>query len=79
MSSSRWASSCSPWSHQFLSLSREMKTTYIYLFVIVVLVYGGAINKRDKQLLKQYDACLQSTQHPDCPDSWKTKPAFSHR
>ena len=59
--------------------STDMKTSYIYLFVIAVLAYSVFINKRDKQLLKQYDACIQSTQHPDCPDSWKTKPAFSHR
>jgi len=59
--------------------STDMKTTYIYLFVIAVLAYSVFINQRDKQLLKQYDACLQSTQHSDCPDSWKTKPAFSHR
>jgi hypothetical protein len=56
-----------------------MKTTYIYLFIIVMLAYSVMINKRDKQLIKQYDACLQSTKHPDCPNSWKTKPAFAHR
>jgi hypothetical protein len=56
-----------------------MKHTHTYLIVIAVLCYVTIINQRDKQLLKQYDACVQSTQHSDCPDSWKTKPAFSHR
>jgi len=34
---------------------------------------------RDTKLFKAYDACQQFTYHPDCPPSWKTKPAFSHR
>ena len=53
-----------------------MRTSYIFMAFIAVLAYTTIIGKRDKELLKQYDACLQSTQHPDCPDTWKTKPAF---
>ncbi len=34
---------------------------------------------RDTKLFKAYDACKAYTYHPDCPESWKTKPAFSHR
>jgi hypothetical protein len=56
-----------------------MKTSFIFLAFIAVLGYTIFLGQRDKQLLKQYDACLQFTHHPDCPDSWKTKPAFSHR
>jgi len=56
-----------------------MKTTYIFLAFIAILGYTTFLGKRDQQLLKQYDACLQFTHHPDCPNSWKTKPAFAHR
>ena len=55
-----------------------MKPTYIYLGLITILMWNGWAINRDKQLMKQYDACLQFTHHPDCPDSWKTKPAFAH-
>ena len=49
------------------------------MVVIAMLGYISFLGKRDDQLLNQYDACQQFTHHPDCPDSWKTKPAFSHR
>lgn len=46
---------------------------------IAILCYTAFLGKRDKEMLKAYDACTQYTHHPDCPDSWKTKPAFAHR
>jgi hypothetical protein len=56
-----------------------MKTTYIFLAVIAMIGYITFLGKRDGDMMKAYDACLQYTHHPDCPDSWKTKPAFAHR
>ena len=53
-----------------------MKTSYIFMAFIAILAYTTIIGKRDKELLKAYDACLQNTQQPNCPDSWKNKPAF---
>jgi hypothetical protein len=44
-----------------------------------ILGFNILLARRDAKLFKAYDACLQSTNHPNCPDSWKTKPAFSHR
>jgi hypothetical protein len=51
--------------------------TFIFLAFIGILMYNGMLIQRDKQLFKAYDACQQFTHHPDCPDSWKAKPAFS--
>lgn len=56
-----------------------MKITYIYLTFVAILCYTSFLSQRDHQLLKAYDACLKYTHHPDCPNSWKTKPAFAHR
>jgi hypothetical protein len=44
-----------------------MKSTYIYLGVIAILMWNGLIIQRDQKLFKAHDACIQSTQHPDCP------------
>lgn len=54
-----------------------MKITHVVLTFIVVFGYVCFVNSRDEQLLKVYDACLNH--HSSCPESWKTKPAFSHR
>jgi predicted SAM-dependent methyltransferase len=45
-----------------------MKTTYIFLAFIGILMYNVALAKRDQQLFKAYDAvCQQLPQpHPDC-------------
>ena len=56
-----------------------MKTTYIFLAFIGILMWNAMLIKRDAQLLKAYDACVQITHHPDCPESWKTDSAFSRR
>jgi hypothetical protein len=56
-----------------------MKTYHWYFLVIAILMWNGMLIKRDQQMFKAYDACLQFTHHPDCPDAWKTKPAFSRR
>jgi hypothetical protein len=56
-----------------------MKNYHWYFLILAILMWNGMMIKRDQQMLKAYDACLQFTHHPDCPDSWKTKPAFSHR
>lgn len=53
--------------------------TLIFLAFIGILMWNGMLIQRDRQLMKAYDACQQFTHHPDCPDSWKTKPAFSRR
>ena len=34
-----------------------MKTSYIYLGVIAILMWNGLIIKRDQELFKAYDAC----------------------
>jgi hypothetical protein len=44
-----------------------MKTSYIYLGVIAILMWNGLIIKRDQELFKAYNACTQFTHHPDCP------------
>jgi hypothetical protein len=49
-----------------------MKTTYIFLAFIAILGYNAFLAKRDTQLMKAHDACIQFTHHPDCPKSWKT-------
>jgi hypothetical protein len=43
----------------------------------VIVGFNVFLAQRDAQLNKVYDACIK--QQPTCPDSWKTKPAFSHR
>lgn len=45
-----------------------MKTSYIFLFVIGILMWNGMLIKRDQQLFKAYDkACAELPQpHPDC-------------
>jgi hypothetical protein len=58
-----------------------MKTKFaagIFAFLFI-LGYNILLARRDTQLIKAYDACQVSTDHPDCPDSWKAKPAFSRR
>lgn len=44
-----------------------MKTTYIFLAIISILVWNSFLIHRDQQLFKAYDACTQFTFHPDCP------------
>lgn len=45
-----------------------MKTSYIFLGVIAIIVYNGFLIKRDQQLIKAYDkVCAELSQpHPDC-------------
>lgn len=45
-----------------------MKTTYIFLAVIGILLYNVALIKRDQQMFNAYDkACAELPQpHPDC-------------
>ena len=45
-----------------------MKSTYIFLGVIAILLYNGLLIKRDQQLFKAYDkVCAELPQpHPDC-------------
>lgn len=45
-----------------------MKTSYIFLGVIAIIVYNGFLIKRDRQLIKAYDkVCAELSQpHPDC-------------
>jgi len=45
-----------------------MKTSYIFLAVIGILMYNMVLIKRDQQLFKAYDsACAALPQpHPDC-------------
>ena len=44
-----------------------MKTTYIYLGVIAILMWNSMLIKRDQELFKAHDACAHFTHHPDCP------------
>ncbi len=53
---------------------------YAITFTAVFFTMAGCnfyLAARDTQLFKAYDACKAFTHHPDCPESWKTKPAFS--
>lgn len=45
-----------------------MKTTYIFLAFIGLLMYNGMLAKRDQELFKAYDkVCAELPQHhPDC-------------
>jgi len=45
-----------------------MKTTYIFLAFIAILMYNGMLAKRDAELFRAYDkVCAElSQQHPDC-------------
>lgn len=45
-----------------------MKTTYIFLAIIGILMYNVVLAKRDQQMFESYDrACAQLPQgHPDC-------------
>ena len=45
-----------------------MKTTYIFLAFIAILLYNGVLANRDKELFKAYDkVCAELPQpHPDC-------------
>lgn len=44
-----------------------MKTTYIYLAFITILMYNGMLAKRDQDLFKAYDrACAQQPHNPNC-------------
>jgi hypothetical protein len=44
-----------------------MKTSYIYLGLIAILMWNGFIIQRDQKLFEAYDACTKFTHHPDCP------------
>jgi hypothetical protein len=48
-----------------------MKTSYIFLAFIGILMWNGMLIKRDAELFKAYDACVQVVQHPDCPQKTK--------
>lgn len=44
-----------------------MKTTYIFLAFIAILMYNGMLAKRDQDLFKAYDrACAQQPHNPNC-------------
>lgn len=45
-----------------------MKTTYVFLAVIAIIMYNGVLAKRDRELFKAYDkVCAELPQpHPDC-------------
>lgn len=45
-----------------------MKTSYIFLGVIAIIMYNGMLIKRDAKMFEAYDrACAQlPTSHPDC-------------
>jgi hypothetical protein len=45
-----------------------MKTSYIFLAAIAIIVYNGMLIQRDQQLFKAYDkVCAELPQpHPDC-------------
>jgi hypothetical protein len=44
-----------------------MKTSYIYLGVIAILLWNGMLIKRDKELFNAYDkVCVELPQHPKC-------------
>jgi len=45
-----------------------MKTSYIFLAFIAVLMWNGVLAKRDVELFKAYDkVCAELPQpHPDC-------------
>ena len=45
-----------------------MKTSYIFLAVIAIIMYNGMLIQRDKQMFKAYDkVCAELPQpHPDC-------------
>jgi hypothetical protein len=48
-----------------------MKTSYIFLAFIGILMWNGMLIKRDAELFKAHDACVQFTHHPDCPQKTK--------
>jgi hypothetical protein len=45
-----------------------MKTTYVFLAVIAIIMYNGVLAKRDRELFKAYDkVCAELSQHhPNC-------------
>ena len=45
-----------------------MKTSYIFLAVIAIIMYNGVLIKRDQQLFKAYDQVCATLPkpHPDC-------------
>ena len=44
-----------------------MKTTYIFLAFIAILMYNGMLIQRDRQLFEAYDkACAQQIHNPNC-------------
>lgn len=45
-----------------------MKTTYVFLAFIAILMYNGMLAKRDIELFKAYDSvCAELPKpHPDC-------------
>lgn len=48
-----------------------MKTSYIYLGVIAILMWNGMLIKRDQELFKAHDTCARFTHHPSCPHNKK--------
>lgn len=47
-----------------------MKLTYFVLGAIGFMIgWNVFLIQRDARLIKAYDACAQSTGHPDCPYS----------
>ena len=55
-----------------------MKLSYILFPIVAILSYNVILAQRDAKMFKAYDACMQYTFHPDCPQEWRTKPAFAH-
>lgn len=45
-----------------------MKTSYIFLGVIAIIMYNGFLIKRDQKMFEAYDkVCSELSQpHPDC-------------
>lgn len=55
-----------------------MKYTITFAVALTGIIgFNIFLAYRDMQLNRVYDAC--KAQQPTCPDSWKTKPAFSRR
>jgi len=48
-----------------------MKTSYIFLAFIAILMWNGFLIKRDQELFKAYDnpCALLPQPHPDCPQA----------
>lgn len=44
-----------------------MKTFYILLAIIGILLYNVFLIHRDSKLFEAYNACAHYTDHPNCP------------